>query len=148
MTQSANEPDIPDRDGMLGVLVSMVNGSGLEISITLAVPGGPIQGTLIGHDRWLELLDERVAAANADLAGLFNAFRDPGGDADAEDSEKTQDDENAEGDPPEPRHIHMQDARYVYENGFTPGFDHPGLLWRGRLAEVAGWSLGWFHPEE
>jgi len=41
--------------------------------------------------------------------------------------------------------IHLEDAR-VFQPGY-PGMPGNGMLWRGRLAEISGWSLGLFAPQ-
>ncbi|MBV9774376.1 MAG: hypothetical protein JO040_10525, partial [Gemmatimonadetes bacterium] len=42
--------------------------------------------------------------------------------------------------PVEPEFIHLADARYVTGNGRVPA--QAGMLWRGRLSEVGGFSVG------
>ena len=38
-------------------------------------------------------------------------------------------------------YIHLKNAYYVYESRLLPTVGE-GVLWRGRLASVTGWSLG------
>jgi hypothetical protein len=40
--------------------------------------------------------------------------------------------------------IHLEDARIFYPG--QPGMPANGMLWRGRLRDIAGWSLGVFGP--
>jgi len=42
--------------------------------------------------------------------------------------------------------IHLDDAR-VYQPGH-PGLPANGMLWRGRLKDISGWSLGLFEPRQ
>ena len=133
MTHSAPEAEIPDRDEMLAILVDAANASDSEMSVALTMPGGTVQGLLISHSKWIGLVDDAVTRANESMAGVFKGFAPPASVDDA-------------GQGPPARHIHLMEARYVHPAGFTPGYDQEGMLWRGRLSEVAGWSLGFFGP--
>jgi hypothetical protein len=125
-------------DPMLHTLVAVAN-SGSGFTITLSVAGGFISGRLIGQN---EYLDE----AQAMWADWVSRNASDDGDNDDEPTEPIFDGFRIVPDElPEPniyRFIHMKDAHWFVGDGMTPGPPGPGVLWRGRLSQVAGWSWG------
>ena len=55
-----------DKDGFLQFLVNRVNGTTVEIAITLQVSGLLVSGTLVTGDKYFEHFGEEIAAAKAD----------------------------------------------------------------------------------
>lgn len=137
--ERAHYPQKPTADGMLEVLVAVVNNTKSEMSMTLSIPGGVITGLLIGYREWLSRIEARIARDSPNAAGMFDAW--------AEQDDETQwGDELEDSDVPRtmPNFVHLADANYVEWSGLIPNEDSEGLMWRGRLSEVSGWSLGSF----
>lgn len=131
-------------DWALAWLVYQAESLSIGQGITLMVGGSVISGDIIAGRTFFKELAERTSAApNAEsihetLAEGWRTFANllhPGPETDG-DGEPT----------PSPvrgyRYIHLRDARI-----YTPGQDPlppqgDGLLWRGKLAAVAGFTLG------
>lgn len=120
-------------DRLLQLMTSMAN-SGLRFSVTLFVKGTVISGDLIGQRPYLEefiagftvSMDEELREHMRDAFGL----NDP---------------EPADEDRPlaaEIQYIHLSNAQ-VFAPG-QPPLPQNGLLWRGKMADVDGFSLGRF----
>ncbi|MFF1275058.1 hypothetical protein ACFVZC_16820 [Streptomyces marokkonensis] len=146
---------LEEADYVLVQLVELANRSGLEFGVTVASNGQTITGTLISNQKWFEAQAEFVrtaSGASSDEVGLhtvFESWRDVNREASAEDTkvhEALKDIELPERfqkaiDEAEQRagYIHLSGARYVSSQGFMPA---EGVLWRGRLDAVTGWSVG------
>ncbi|MFD9591960.1 hypothetical protein ACFWA9_04270 [Kitasatospora sp. NPDC059973] len=139
-------------DTALAAFVSITEASSFEVSITLTTTGGVVTGRLVSGTKWAELNIELLKEANGDVAGL-NQFYDfylkkLTGEAEeiktihsSLDSVKVPDDyREAIASVSRPAYIHLQDARILGPSGLVPS--GPAAPWRGRLAEVVGWSLG------
>lgn len=134
---------VPDR--LLLMLVNIVNDAGeLEIGITLDVSGVIVSGLLISAQRYFELLNEAVQTAGSpESAGLREAL----GDAFMAMAKSYRADEFTVETEAEQvalelvltSYIHLRNAEVHAPGG--PGHLAPAL-WRGRLSQVSGWSLG------
>lgn len=132
-------------DWFLRVLVSTVNGvekggGRLEVPVTLNVGGFLVSGYMVGGNRYFEEFASLLRIGLADTFGEEGAqsivapFREAGRVYDKEGME----------DLPEAKHfVHLRDTRF-----FRPGGDPipttQGVLWRGRLEAVDGFTLGVF----
>ncbi|WP_196486469.1 gas vesicle accessory protein GvpU [Burkholderia cepacia] len=126
-----------ENDWFLQQLVTMVNGSSTSIGITLFVGGLLVSGVLIGGKQYFEDFAESFASgiANPDdakwykenLTQLSNVYLEPDGTYK----------KSAE----PPHYIHLKDARTFHPSG-NPIPGNGGTLWRGRIREVAGFTLG------
>lgn len=96
----------------------------LGIGVTLTVGGSIVSGEAISRIRWME---EQVDAGVSILGPLLDEMIA---------NRELPDDERAPG---YERHIHLRKARYWGSSGPLTNND---MYWRGRLAEVDGWSLG------
>ncbi len=96
--------------------------TGLAVTMELRVPGGALTGTVIGRDQWLtelsQALGPRGPVEQTLAAGFERAFLRS----------------DLKQDPTEP---------VVYEYLHLKAADGAGrpLLWRIRIADVAGWAL-------
>ena len=127
-------PDAQDNpysegDPALAMLVAAAARNDGELGITLTVPGGVVTGLLIGVNRYWREYEAAGTSAGDEMSSMLREFftlPDKGG---------------AEEEAPGHvwRHIHLREARYV-----TGALESPenGMLWRGRLAQVSGWSIG------
>jgi hypothetical protein len=100
------------------------------LGITLLMPGTVVCGRLIGEREWAAALDRRMTEAwqQRDQT-TFNW----GDIVQQQVSAFGQDDDSVN-----PTWIHLRDAQL-----FAAGIGSvPCGLWRGRLADVSGWSLG------
>jgi len=140
--EPSTHPLVPDR--LLMGLVEAVNTLDMELGVTLHVSGVIVSGTLISGSKFMgqvaQALKEAAASQNAPSAeGLAEGFAAVAGSYRQwaqHEREKTRDDDEALR--PLTQYIHLQDAE-VRAPGEPP---FPGMLWRGRLAHVSGWSFG------
>jgi hypothetical protein len=127
-------------DYALQALVGIANNASVEVGIRLTLPGQIVSGTLISVVQHFELLAKNLLDGLESDAG--NAARYLGGSyaALAEDFRDQIEAERSQADSPpvSPGYIHLKDA-WLYSAGSSPleiG------LWRGRLSQIVGWSLG------
>ena len=118
-------------DPFLKILNSTANEKDLAFGVTLVVAGGVITGTLISAKAYVESFSDSFSSGwpggpNEDVRAGFLAWIEPGSEIIHE------------------KYIHLKDARYVSGLDFVPsGLD--GMLWRGSLDSVSGFSLGSFN---
>jgi hypothetical protein len=135
----------PDPD--LVSFVQMANAFGLEQQLVLTLPGLVVEGTLIGaHTHFHELAsvvqgDDPEGTLRSDLAGRFRQREKEYADWGAGSKLGDLDPDGPETDDlkpmPETTHLHLRDARLV-----SAASERVLPLWRGRIADVVGWSLG------
>ena len=135
-------------DPMLEGLVALINVlDKTEIGVTLYVHGCVISGMLISVQQHFKLLIKLLSDAtmlsgtsNPEGAALFAEFFQPNLESAAKDLEEYKTSQKL---PPRPRHIHLRHAQ-----SFVTGLSEPLTfnLWRGRISEVDGWSIGNFGP--
>jgi len=116
-------------DPFLKSLNSTVNNFSYSFGVTLVVGGGVISGTLISAKTYFEEFAETFSGA---WPGGSDVLRDGlagWGQEDAADLH--------------PEFIHLKDARYVSGPEFAPS-SGAGILWRGNIESVNGFSLGAF----
>ncbi len=129
-------------DPILRVLVSVCNRGSLSFGITVAQGGLVISGTAVGVAEFMHnMAAELEARGGTDAAVLSDPLRYLGRIAD-----EPPPDGAAPTSPVEdlPLYLHLEDA--TIRSGTAVLGDH--VRWRGRLAEVDGWSLGRFGPDE
>ena len=124
-------------DWHLQMLVEDANDFGVEVPITLFVAGAVVTGVLTSGKTYFDAFADRFAAgwpeegrdeirASMATPGAVYPRLEPG-------------DKSPRKQPAQ--YIHLRDAQLVTPNGNLPaGGD--GMLWRGRLAQVGGYSLG------
>jgi hypothetical protein len=126
---------VEDDDWFLQFFVTLAN-HGAEFGITLQVAGGHLVSGMLtsGRTYGQQLADALQPGQLGDaVREMFErAYPDPG---DADDDEA-----HDERDPP-PRFIHLRDARFFHAGG-TSIPNNEAVLWRGRVSQVAGFSLG------
>lgn len=121
-------------DWLLQWFVRVAGQSNLEVGITLSVRGHLVSGLLISPQAYFQRLAEQFArpfedAGSTDaesIRALIRGFDEsPGREQD-----------------PAAQYIHVRDAR-VYTGSEQP-VSPDGMLWRGKVAAVDGFSLGHF----
>jgi hypothetical protein len=133
--EEQREIDFHSPDFLLQHLVSIANTTGLSMGVTLTVGGVTISGQLTGGEEYFALLKEAMLTSTSNIEGVGEAF---GKIFDKYAEIYTT--------PPEetdlPTFIHLKQAK-MYLPGQAP-MPSNGLLWRGRISTVAGFSLGSF----
>jgi hypothetical protein len=114
-------------DYLLQDLVAIAN-LGVQIGLTLTVGGSTISGMLIGGKEFMQRLTESITEVAPDelvepLQERFQPYRDIY--------------EQSELKPA--TFVHLADARVVATGGEFPV---NGCLWRGRISQVSGFSIG------
>jgi hypothetical protein len=128
-------------DWHLQLLVEDANDFGLELPITLFVPGAVVAGVLTSGKVYFDLFADRFAAGwpEEGRAELRASMATPGDVYPRlEPGEKSPRKRPAQ-------FIHLRDAHVVTAQGNLPATVE-GMLWRGRLAAVSGYSLGQLAP--
>lgn len=130
------EPLAPEvADPMLDTFVELAD-AGLGVSLTLTLPGGVVTGMLVGRTQWLGLFREALTATGETGAAIGSQIEQAW--------LKRMDDEDTTlpyG------FVHLQGAKFLLGSSQHSLVPHnEGLLWRGRLSEVSGWSLGGVEP--
>ncbi|MBV2132052.1 hypothetical protein KRX52_04475 [Pseudomonas sp. MAP12] len=121
--------DMPEegRDWLLQNFVIAAK-TDIETPITLFTSSGVVTGRIISGRKYIELLRELLGFGAAP-SGM---------------EEVTQNDDAASPEDKGPYFIHLRDAAIVSGVSFTP--TEGGLLWRGKLSDVAGFSIGRLEP--
>jgi hypothetical protein len=103
------------------------------LSVTLQVGGVLVTGELIGHSRWRNELKAWLATIGGDADSISHLVG-------------VVEDELAAQGQTRSNHLHLRDAKFITNyttsmEGIAPqGPERP--LWRTRIADVQGWSLG------
>ena len=121
-------------DWLLQWFVRVASQANLEVGITLSVRGHLVSGLLISPQTYFHLLAEQFAKPFADA-----------GSSDAESIRalvRGFDESTGKEEDPAAQYIHVRDAR-VY-TGHQGPVSPDGMLWRGKVAAVDGFSLGHF----
>lgn len=112
-------------DWVLQGLVRLVNG-GVSFGVTITTPAGIVTGDLIGGKAYFQKMNELVAGTHlAPLTDLFDSYSQVYSVGDEE--------------VPPPQFIHLANARHMQGTAFVPT---QGTLWRGKISDVVGFSLG------
>lgn len=128
-------------DWFLQRLVATVNSTNIEFGITLFVEGAIISGLLVGGQKYFETFaqefadnypgddegKENIRQAFASHAGIYT-------------------DENPDDRPP-PQFIHLINSK-CFSAGDEPLPSNRGVLWRGKIKAVSGFSLGSLTTEQ
>lgn len=125
----------PAVDWYLQSIVNLADYAGLEMDITLTVSGSEISGKLIGGKKYFTTFAEQMAAGWPEEGRQYirDAFGHHAGNYETGD-------ENS----PPAQFIHLEGARFISPNGNIPS--DKGMLWRGKLSAVSGFSLGSIGP--
>ena len=128
-------PPVDPYDCFLQLLVNMANNYGFEFGITLQVSGFLVSGVLIGHKAYFEAFAEDFSSAfpveDAEKSHVRSTFAKIG--------ETDKNEDNNE--PPLWQYIHLKDTRFFNTSG-NPIPKDKGVLWRGRISEIGGFTLG------
>lgn len=129
----------PERDWFLALLVDHVNEHDGAIPITLTVDGLVITGTLVGVREYLRRSAEDLAdvfpSRSKSIIQSFTKAGEESVDAVRKHKEQVR---AGKTELEAPHYVHLRDARYLTGQRNT----HSPVLWRGRLDDVSGFSLG------
>lgn len=118
-------------DWMLAWIIGHAEAFGLEFGITITVSGTVITGTLISGIKYFERMHEvLLRSSSKSIASSLTQWKHV----------YSHPNENSDIYTESPRFIHMDNARHFLSNGQT--IPSKGVLWRGKLASVDGFSLG------
>lgn len=136
-----SEVAAPEVDYFLQSLVYGVNTTDMKLSINLNVGGTVISGMLIGGKTYFEEVSRAFTSAFVDSTEeermkIHEAMFQPYIDLYVERDDEGKPDPNMMN----PQYIHLRNAR-IFQAG-QPPFPANGMLWRGRLTAVEGFSLG------
>ncbi|MEE4451446.1 gas vesicle accessory protein GvpU [Novosphingobium resinovorum] len=127
---------IPDnQDWVLATIVSDAQTLGFEQAMTLQVNGLIVSGVMIGGAKYFELQTALVEPFATDEMKVAYYMKEVF--ATAADLYKPEEEDEA---PSMPTYIHLRNAQF-----FSPGqrpLPGEGVLWRGRLSSVDGFSFG------
>ena len=120
-------------DWFLQWLVDFVSRTNISISVSLTVGGNMVSGMLISHNQYFETMSEKLSSAFEvggeetvqGMKDIILSFR-PQPHAGEE--------ENA------PQYLHLAEAKtYAGPNG---AISSSGVLWRGKISAVEGFTFG------
>jgi hypothetical protein len=141
----------PGVDPDLRSLVQLANAFGLEQELVLVLPGLVVSGTLISAKTHFDELagalqgDDPDGTFRATLAARFRLrgerLAEWGAGSQLGDLDPEEPDEHDLQQMPEPDYVHLRDATVVT----WPRSGQVLPLWRGRLHDVVGWTVGGFH---
>jgi hypothetical protein len=133
----------PEFDWVLERLVREANRFDLQVGITFTVSGSVITGTLVGVRRFLNAYAEVAQRVYRDGAARARArayYAELGATLERQTNEEALLEEQGRGAAPPARFVHLVNARYLPATRDLPA--DGGFLWRGRLSQVDGFSLG------
>jgi hypothetical protein len=143
----------PPEDPHLASLVQLANAFGLEQELVVTLSGQMVAGTLIGAKAYFDELAGTLQGQDPDdtlrgsLAGRFRKrgeeLAEWGAGSKLGDLDPVHTDHADLAPMPEPHYVHLRGASVV--TWPRPGQRLP--LWRCRLADVAGWSVGPFEDD-
>lgn len=117
---------------------------GVHLPLTITTFGSVVTGTLIGSDEYFHAFVNRFTTADGTTGmdeQLADALRGVMDDARRRTRLALDEHPTASADERAIEFLHLGDARYVSGLGFLP-HGRSGVLWRCRVADVSGWSLG------
>lgn len=129
---------IDDKDWFLQMLVGMAN-DGMGIGLSLNVGGLIVSGTLCGGKEYFysfgEQLGEGMYPSDSDEAtNVAKVYRNIGDDVYSK--------SESQSDPA--TYLHMKNAQFFSPKGDSIPSNGEGTLWRGKVSEIDGFSLGRF----
>jgi len=130
---------VNENDWFLQSTIENIVSHGVEIGVTLTVNGVIVSGMLIGGKKYFEELSKTLKAASREPDDISNTLGDAW-------KQYTAIYEKPEGAPedwkPNPvGYIHLMNARF-FAPGQAPIPANQGVLWRGKLSSVDGFTIG------
>jgi len=146
------------QDWFLNQLVEWANLFGVEMGITLNAGGMLVSGQMIsGRNYFIELATEfRGDMEEGSMVHTLGGFIEDNKQvyenydlttkkdneaSEGRQDEASEDDEGNNLSPPPPMYIHLRNAK-IFAPGQNPIPGNSGVLWRGRISEINGFSIG------
>ncbi|SBS35885.1 hypothetical protein MAQ5080_03299 [Marinomonas aquimarina] len=124
--------NVDGKDWFLQELIEIVNGGKMTFDVTLTVAGFLVSGTLIGGKEYFEGFGEEFSfGLESEAAEKVRTAFAKNGQVYSEASSPAM----------LPNYVHLKNAHFFHTSG-TPIPENRGVWWRGRVSEVAGFSLG------
>src|SRR5690606_9073723 len=117
-------------DAALNLFVAMADEQGVGTAITLTTSGGMVTGDLVGIEEYFRLLGGLLSGGDSESA-TAKSFDRIGDEVRAS--------VEAEGGPSD--FVHLRNARFLSGTALVPT-PPAGMLWRGSLSAVQGFSIG------
>lgn len=119
-------PDTPPlSDQNIRKLVKFSNDHGAEFGITLVLDSGVVSGTVISANVYFERLITDLKAALEQSPPLAEVLQSMLPNTSGDDL---------------PNFIHLKNAKFFLGDRTIP--TGPGMLWRGRISQVSGFTMG------
>lgn len=112
-----------------------------QLGITLHVPGGIVTGYLIGGREYFERMAAHFLREGQDRNAAHDWMLSYGERYPKYDEEPAGTEQESVDERPPSLYIHLRDAHFVTP-GSAPIPSNCGVLWRGTINSVAGWSMG------
>jgi hypothetical protein len=122
-------------DWFLQNLVSIANSSGMEVVLTLTVGGSIVSGRMISGKKYFDLF-AMASGWPSDSSDLIRETYKKFGETYYTPQTGADDEKWSP-----PQYIHLQDA-FVFSPDGAQLPSSSGILWRGKISAVAGFSLG------
>ena len=128
-----------DRDWLLQHLIEVTN-SGIPVPVTLTTAAGLVTGVTITGPDFLDLF--KLELTRQWPAHMQDTYSEVVEQWKADIYSKSPDNE---ADSPAPTFIHLKDARLFNAGTVVPGSG--GMLWRGKLSSIIGFTIGVLKPD-
>jgi hypothetical protein len=124
--------DAPTAEGADWLLQNLIllASDDMELPVTLTVSGATISGHMVSGKRFLSLVKELLSGGGQHTGDFGKWLEGEYADLLAEDG--------SDGDGP--YFVHLRDAAYIMGPAQIPGGRQ--MIWRGKLSDVSGFSLG------
>lgn len=137
MSEEKNEVNLEAPDYLLQDLVMLANNIQLSMGITLFAGGVVVSGLLIGGQEYFQIIKESINSETCNSESVKEGFTTV-----FDEYSKIYSEPPSE--PQPPTYIHLKEAK-VFAHGQTP-IPNNGILWRGRISRIEGFSFGAFQP--
>ncbi|QNA83635.1 hypothetical protein G4G27_06210 [Sphingomonas sp. So64.6b] len=130
---------VGNQDWFLTHIIENIINQGVEIGVTLTISGQVVSGMLIGGKTYFKELGQLIAGASKKEGDIYDTL----GEDWPKNAALYEKPEDASDDWVEPlaSYLHLREAYYL-----NPGQSvfpvKPGMLWRGRISRVDGFSIG------
>ena len=126
-----NESVNAERDWLLEMIIKITESSNMELGITIHAHGFLVSGIIVNSegyfDRLGQIFDKGLGGDKERVAVAFKGMGESIG-------KKSKDSDVR-------NFLHLKDAKYFHSSG-KPIPNSQTILWRGRINEISGFSLG------
>jgi hypothetical protein len=133
---------IAEADWLIQHFLNLANSpsTGIEVGITLNVGGLLVSGTMVSGKKYFEGIADLLSNANTNMPEIAESWKSLSAFGQIyDDTAEVESNRN-------PQYIHLRNTRFFSAAG-TAVPNSPGVWWRGRITEVAGFSFGTMSQE-